>query len=233
MHVAKSSRRYTNQLPQPLAPVDPFPTLKSSAATLVFLRGPRVVSRATAEWPAAWQRVKRRPHSHSIHWGWIDASIRTTPPFPTPVPICQPRIVGRHSTVQLTSATVKLTYANFLSFLPDFFLFFVPPFLFRGKGRVRNNKVRGPVAGLNKVDENVPKFCMRQERDQCAEILGRQNIYCPAKCFGANWVGSLCEPLCINKESEWVALLGENNVLRNKEFNPYLTIFFYVLIRWR
>lgn len=45
------------------------------------------------------------------------------------VPICQPRIVGQHSTVQLTSAIVKLTYANFLSFLPVFFFF-----SFQGKG---------------------------------------------------------------------------------------------------
>lgn len=45
------------------------------------------------------------------------------------VPICQPRIVGQHSTVQLTSAIVKLTYANFLSFLPVF----SPSFLFSGE----------------------------------------------------------------------------------------------------
>lgn len=70
--------------------------------------------------------VSQTQTSLSLHWVGLN---RCQYSHNTPsVPICQPRIVGQHSTVQLTSGIVKLTYANFVSFLPFF------SFSFQGRG---------------------------------------------------------------------------------------------------
>lgn len=130
MHIVKSSR-CINQLPQPLALVDPFTTLpRKFSGRLLFFRGVLVLflGRPLNDHRLAASQAQTSLSLHSLGLNRCQYSHNTLS-----VPICQARIVGQHSTVQLTSAIVKLTYANFLSFLPVFFWFFLPSFLFSGE----------------------------------------------------------------------------------------------------
>lgn len=124
MHIVKSSR-CINQLPQPLALVDPFTTLpRKFSGRLLYFGGVLVfLGRPLNDHRLAASQAQTSLSIHSLGLNRCQYSHNTLS-----VPICQPRIVGQHSTVQLTSAIVKLTYANFLSFLPVFF------FSFQGKG---------------------------------------------------------------------------------------------------
>lgn len=127
MHIVKSSR-CINQLPQPLALVDPFTTLpRKFSGRLLFFRGVLVLflGRPLNDHRLAASQAQTSLSLHSLGLNRCQYSQNTLS-----VPICQARIVGQHSTVQLTSAIVKLTYANFLSFLP---VFFFPSFLFSGE----------------------------------------------------------------------------------------------------
>lgn len=104
-----------NRLPQPLALADPFSHSAQkvprppgfSGALVLFLGRPLNDQRLAA----SQAQTSLSLHSPGLNGGQYSHNTLS-------VPICQPRIVGQHSTVQLTSATVKLTYANFLPFLP-------------------------------------------------------------------------------------------------------------------
>lgn len=134
-----------NRLPQPLAPVGPGHIFYfaervlwlSPFGALVLFLGRPLNDHCLA--------VSQIQPSHSLHWAWLNRCQFSHNTLS--VPICQPCIVGQHSTVLLTSVIVKLAYTNLVSFLAVF--------PFRGEGWIWNNKVRCPVARVNKVGDDV------------------------------------------------------------------------------